>query len=118
MDHRIAADRTKIRPALTLMYEHYADPLRVPDLAKACSLSRSSFYHYFRRLFKKEPKAFLNELRLDQAMRLLNTTERKISDIALGMGFFNLSFFNRFFKAKMGVSPRGFRKLNLNRGHS
>jgi len=112
----LAANRQKLQPALNMIYENYGDPLAVPELAKACALSRSSFYMMFKRVMKKEPKSYLNNLRLEEAVRRLNTTGDKISDIALSVGFFNLSFFNRLFRRKMGSSPGAFRKRRIRKG--
>jgi AraC-like DNA-binding protein len=109
-DAALAAGRKRLQPAFNLLYENYGEPLTVPELARACALSRSSFYTLFKRVMKKEPKTYLNDLRLEEAVRRLNATEDKISDIALSVGFFNLSFFNRFFLRKMGCAPGAFRK--------
>ena len=49
--------------------------------------------------------------RLRHAARLLADEERAITDIALDVGFADLSNFVRTFRRAAGVSPRDFRKL-------
>ena len=47
----------------------------------------------------------LNELRLRRAAELLTLTERRISDIAFECGFNDLSYFNRSFRRRFGLTP-------------
>ncbi|UFW91646.1 helix-turn-helix domain-containing protein (plasmid) [Bradyrhizobium barranii] len=54
----------------------------------------------------------MNELRLQRALKLLtesSASARLISDIALEVGFSDVSHFNRLFRARFGDSPRGVR---------
>ena len=53
---------------------------------------------------------YLCDFRLNIAARLLVTTDDSILSIAESCGFFNLSYFNRTFKKKYGVTPGGYRK--------
>lgn len=48
---------------------------------------------------------YLCDFRLNIAARLLVTTDDSILSIAESCGFFNLSYFNRTFKKKYGVTP-------------
>jgi AraC-like DNA-binding protein len=57
--------------------------------------------------------AFVNQLRVGRACRLLAENEHKIIDIALACGFTNLSNFNRQFRRMKRITPREFR-LHLN----
>ena len=36
-------------------------------------------------------------------------TNLQVKEIALSLGFDNVAFFNRFFKARVGVTPKAFR---------
>ena len=48
----------------------------------------------------------LTELRLRKAAQLLaHSGERRISDIALDCGFNDLSYFNRCFRRRFGLTP-------------
>ncbi|MBR6250612.1 MAG: helix-turn-helix domain-containing protein [Bacteroidales bacterium] len=53
--------------------------------------------------------AFLNEIRLDNAKRMLMDSDMNISEICYSTGFNNVSNFNRFFKRKFGITPTEFR---------
>jgi AraC-like DNA-binding protein len=52
----------------------------------------------------------VNELRLQQAFMLLTEEPpRRISDVALQVGFSDISHFNRLFRSRFGDTPRGVR---------
>jgi AraC family L-rhamnose operon transcriptional activator RhaR/AraC family L-rhamnose operon regulatory protein RhaS len=102
--------RQRLRPAVDLIYREYQENISVDKMASACSMSRTTFYRHFTDVYGKNPKKFLNDLRFDYAMNLLKTSDRKITDIALSTGFFNLSHFNRTFLKKCGMTPRHYRQ--------
>lgn len=96
-------------PALERMHRHFAEPLRLPHLAKLAGLSCSQFERGFRRLFQTPPRRYLIQVRVRAACRLLEESNRTICDIALETGFFDHSHFVRSFKATMGLSPKTYR---------
>lgn len=52
----------------------------------------------------------LQERRLSQAAWLLRNTRQKVSDIALSVGYENISYFHRIFTVRFGMSPRKYRE--------
>ncbi len=70
---------------------------------------------YLQRLLETSGTSFtarVNELRLQRAFTLLTETrdgELRISDIALQVGFSDISHFNRLFRSRFGDTPRGVR---------
>ncbi len=69
--------------------------------------------NYLGRLFKKEMGISFNEycmqLRMKKAKKMLTSGNEKIIDIALECGFNNISYFNRAFQKKYGMSPSAYR---------
>ena len=57
-------------------------------------------------------KQYLNAIRLKEAKRLLQETDRNITDIAYKVGYRNVTHFNRIFKQMEGISPRSYRSGN------
>ena len=49
------------------------------------------------------------------ASRMLVASEASVLSIAQEVGIDNMSYFNRVFKRKFGMTPRDFRKVNENR---
>ncbi|TCR70311.1 helix-turn-helix transcriptional regulator [Bosea sp. BK604] len=70
---------------------------------------------YLQKLFEDEQTTFSEfvlQRRLDRALRLLQSAEAfetSISEIAFGVGFGDLSYFNRSFRRRFGAAPREIR---------
>lgn len=105
----------KLRRVLAHLSEHAGESIAHSELARLVGLSPSAFSRFFRRAVGKTFQAYLTDLRLGLACRLLVETERSVSEIAYDVGFGNLSNFNRAFRQSRGMAPRDFRKQSLPR---
>lgn len=94
-----------IRQLLREMEENSAHPWTLGELADKTHLSVSRFSALFVQVVGTSPMDYLIQLRLSRAVHLLETTDRKIIEIATECGFRNLSNFNRLFKAHIGRLP-------------
>jgi AraC-like DNA-binding protein len=103
-------DMEKIAPAFHHLAMHYAEPIRIPALARMCNMSATHFRRMFTKAVGRSPARHLTSLRVRMAAALLESTERKVLDIALEVGYPTLSSFNRHFKTVMGMSPRELRR--------
>jgi AraC family transcriptional regulator len=89
-----------------------SDPEVPHDLSSLAEIARLSPYHFLRMfegLTGTTPHQYLLRARLRRAAIRLREEPTKISDIALGCGFGDISNFNRMFRAEFGVSPRAYR---------
>ncbi|MBM3858327.1 MAG: AraC family transcriptional regulator [Verrucomicrobia bacterium] len=100
----------RISRAIQRMHQHYAAPLSIAALAAESGLSRSQLDRCFRRLFRTTPRDYLLRLRINAASRLLAETNRKTTDIALEVGFYDHAHFSRTFRKLTGVTPAAYRK--------
>lgn len=100
----------RVAPALAHFAQHYADALRIAEIAACCHTSVTHFRRIFLRATGRTPLAYLTELRIRMAMGLLAGTRRPVLDISLEVGFPTLSSFNRHFKRLTGHAPRAWRK--------
>ncbi len=97
---------------------HFQDPgLSLEIVARCQGISP----RYLQRLMASSGASFtgcVNELRLQRAFKLLTEpriSTQRISDIALEVGFSDVSHFNRQFRARFGDSPRGVRSAGSTR---
>ncbi len=90
---------------------HYADQVRLEDMALLAGMSASAFSRFFKQHTGRNFVDYVIDIRLGNAARLLVDTETGISEICYSCGFNNLSNFNRTFKARRGYTPRDFRAL-------
>ena len=94
-----------VRNAIYFMEQHYPESLTLADVADHVGLSSE----YLSRLFREETGVkfvvYLNNLRLKHALRLLETTNLKVYEIAEKVGYSNLSYFSTVFKKNFGQNP-------------
>lgn len=88
--------------------DHLDDELSVDRLAAAAQMSRRSFVRLFRSATGATPAAWIRERRLDEARRLLETTDLPIDRIAASCGFTPVTFRQNFASA-FGSTPSGYR---------
>jgi AraC-like DNA-binding protein len=102
-------DPDRIAPVLRRLESRSAEPQTLAELAHAAGLSRFHFLRTFRRVTGITPHQWLLRARLRDAAQRLATTREPVTDIALDVGFEDLSNFIRSFRAEFGVSPRRYR---------
>lgn len=108
-DQNVALPRALVR-ALRHLAAHYCDPLTQPDLAAAACTSASHLTALFRQQLGVNFKTLLQHMRVQRARDLLcESPRRRVSDVAIVLGFADLSHFERCFKRITGCSPREYR---------
>ncbi|MDB5080645.1 MAG: hypothetical protein JWP00_2569 [Chloroflexi bacterium] len=83
---------------------------KVEELAGQVGLSRSQFTRRFQKLAGTSPNTFVMRARLDRAKHLLLETDMSIARIAEALGYQDIYFFSRQFKALSGFAPSELRK--------
>jgi len=102
--------------ALTHLGRHYAEPIALDVLAWHSNISPSHLSFLFRSAIGIPFKTLLCHIRIHQACGLLKDEERRtVTDIALSVGFSDLSYFEKSFRRIVGQSPREFRRATAGR---
>jgi AraC-like DNA-binding protein len=103
MDYR--NKQTLIRSVLEAVHREPTKTWTLHELAYFAHLSPSRFSAIFKQMVGMSPLNYCMEIRLGQAVQLLEVTDLKIIDIAAECGFHNLSNFNRVFSSHVGKTP-------------
>jgi AraC-like DNA-binding protein len=99
-----------LAPAVRHLEQRFRESVPLSELVESCGLSATHIHRLFQRLLRMSPTEYLLALRLQEARRLLVTTEEPVSTIALGTGFFDQSHFTKRFRKVTGMTPTQFRK--------
>jgi AraC family transcriptional regulator len=105
-----ARDRRRAVEAALWIDAHSHESLDLESTAQEAGLSAFHFLRLFSNVLGVTPHQYLVRSRLRHAARLLSDDQRSITDVALDVGFADLSNFVRTFHRAAGVSPRGFRQ--------
>jgi AraC-like DNA-binding protein len=89
---------------------HFANKISLKEVADLIHLTESNFCKFFKKATGKTYSDYLNEIRINEAARLLLQTEKTINQISYECGFETLSYFNRVFLGKKGMRPREWRR--------
>lgn len=90
--------------------KNYMEDLSVTDIATHFNMSTSYFAHFFKEYGQKSVIEYVNETRILHAKNFLEKEEIPISEIALRVGFSDINYFSRKFKAVTGISPTEYKK--------
>lgn len=105
------ADHSWIQPVIAHLVEHFAEDIRLPDLARRFGLNAWTFSRRFQKSSGKSLTDYMTTLRLSQACKLLADTDQPVTDICFEVGYANVSNFNRAFLKTRGMSPSLYRRL-------
>lgn len=100
-----------INQILAYIDQNLASDLCGSDMADLAGQSVTAFSRYFRKHTGMSFVQHVNTLRIHRACELLIETGMSIADICYGVGYNNMSNFNRHFLEQKGVPPSRFRSL-------
>lgn len=99
-----------IKAPVEYVRENFHKDICVKELADTAFLSVSALERRFKKYLSKTPKQFINEIRLENARRMLIESKLPIVEIAYRCGFSEHSYFSRQFKALFGILPSTLRE--------
>ncbi len=91
--------------------KYYQKNLTLSNIASHVGLSPNYLCSLFQSMCGIGPHEYLAQVRLFHAKHLLSTTDKSISDISKACGFHSFSYFTAFCHARLGMTPRDYRKM-------
>lgn len=110
-----AADRRRAVEAALWIDGNSQDEIKLEQVAAQAGLSPFHFLRMFSKAIGVTPHQYLVRSRLRRAAKLLVEKERSVTDIALDVGFADLSNFVRTFHRAAGVPPGRFRTARFSK---
>lgn len=99
----------RLQNAIDHIINNYVEPLTLEECAFVACMSPSHFSRVFHKTTALSFKEFLNRIRIDKAIELLESTNYSIADIAQKVGFSTESYFGYIFKKLKKTSPSNYR---------
>lgn len=102
----VAIERT-----IDIMWNRYAEPLSLEELAEAAIFSKFYYSRVFRDLTGTSPVRFLSAIRIFMAKRHLLETCASVTEVSYRVGYNSLGTFTSRFTRSVGISPARYRFL-------
>nr|WP_210198638.1 response regulator [Aquimarina sp. U1-2] len=104
-------DEKLMKQVITIIEEQFDKPnFTVDFLSNEIGLSRVHLSRKIKALTGVGPAEYIKEFKMNYAMDLLKNQAYKIADIAYAVGYQDVQYFSKTFKAKYGQSPANFMK--------
>ena len=100
----------EIEYARKFFTEHYNEDINISEYAQSRGMSVSWFLRNFKHITKKSPMQYILNIRINNAVSLLETTDYNVTEIAAIIGYDNPLYFSRIFHKQKGISPSEYRK--------
>jgi transcriptional regulator GlxA family with amidase domain len=104
------ADTDVLRDLQAWLPDHLDEDLTVAQLARRVAMSPRHFAREFATEVGTTPARYVEELRVEAARRLLESTRRGVEDVALACGFGSAETMRRAFLRLVHVSPADYRR--------
>ncbi len=112
---RTGKARELVKIAREYIVENHDRDISVADIAGYVFLSQGYFTRAFREETGMSPMAFMMQVRVNRACKLLEQRDMKVSGIAELVGFSSPQRFNAAFRKHVGMTPMAYRKQVLER---
>ncbi|MDQ2105066.1 helix-turn-helix domain-containing protein [Azospirillum isscasi] len=100
-----------LRKALVFLGERFADPITLDELSRQAHVSPSHLSYLFRTELQTSFKGLLGRIRIHKAREILAADRRlPITEVAMNVGYGDLSHFEKSFRRLVGESPREYRR--------
>ncbi len=100
----------RIKLAQQWIEQHHASPISVDDIADKAGLGARTFKRRFKAATGETPIAYLQQVRIEAAKTLLETTLKSFSEIIWEAGYEDVSSFRRLFKRETGCTMEQYRR--------
>lgn len=105
----VSKQNRHITAIVRYMYKHLDENLKLEDLSRELQLSKSYINAVFKKYANRAPIDFFINLKMQEACKLLKSTDMYIVEISQSLGYEDQYYFSRIFKKVIGVSPTEYR---------
>lgn len=109
----LSNDEQRIKEAVEFIESNYAEALTLDIIAASIHISKSECCRCFQRVLHLSPFDYLLRYRIMQATKMFQQNDplaSSISNLAITVGFNNISYFNKVFKKITNMTPSEYRK--------
>lgn len=98
--------------------DHFRENINREDVAAIAYITPNYLSKQFRIKKGMNLREYINQIRIEEAKRLLLTTNLSVSEVAGLSGYENISYFSTVFRKYTGMSPIDWRNLEISGGEN
>ncbi len=96
--------------------QNWQRPVTIPEMASEAGLGERQFLRRFKSATGRTPVEYLQNMRIEHARNLLETTSAPVSEITWSVGYEDINTFRKLFRRLAGLTPNQYRE-RFNRSH-
>ena len=100
------------------IHDHFRENINREDVAAIAYITPNYLSKQFRIKKGMNLREYINQIRIEEAKRLLLTTNLSVSEVAGMSGYENISYFSTVFRKYTGMSPIDWRNLEISNGET
>jgi AraC-like DNA-binding protein len=101
---------SRIEQSIVYISQNYTNKMNLKQISEAAGMPTLAFSRTFRQATGMAPLEYVNQIRLDNAKRLLAQSQCRVKEVAASVGFRSEFYFSRIFQKVVGVSPTVYMK--------
>lgn len=110
IDDKNYEDYDRLAPVFEYISQNLNDNIVLSDLSGIINVCDDHLIRLFKKSVNKSPIKYINDLRLQNAMKLLINSDLSITQIAYKTGFSDPNYMTRVFKKALEVTPGQYRR--------
>lgn len=108
LEYRLHKDN-RIHAVQSWLDKHFAEKINLERLAQRNGMSQRNFVRRFKDACGETPRGYVQRLRVEEAKRLLESTDLSVEVICSQVGYLTESHFRQLFKRYVHMTPAHFR---------
>ena len=96
---------TVAQMARKFIFDNFSSKISIKDICTSIGCSKSTLVTAFKKEYGVTVNEFITEVRLSEAVKMIEMGEKSIGEIAISTGFADQSYFSKVFSQNYGMPP-------------
>lgn len=110
LNKELVSENTTVQSVVQYISQHFTEDISLGSVCEHIHMNMTYVSHLFKQEVGISFTEYLKNSRIEQAMKLIESTDLRINEVADQVGIHNKKYFARLFKDKVGVTPSQYRK--------